>query len=237
MERTVKRAVATMFLSWGLPALVAAQSAQGAGDPVRNAEAEVLTALRGRLDAAARNDTAAWARFVGDDCLVPLEGATPSKQAWVQQHSSWPREVKYFYGPLEDVKVRVHGETAIVTFHAKQFHEFGGQTTYQHRWQIETWMRQRGNWLLVSVADGLIPIEPTAARVDPALYDAYAGQYEWAPTMISTFVRKGDKLIDQFMGQVESELVPESETTFFVKGQAASGDSSRFIFVKDSSGA
>jgi ketosteroid isomerase-like protein len=191
---------------------------------VRNPEAEVLAALRGRLDAAARNDTAAWARFVADDCLVPLEGATPSKQTWVQQHSSWPREVKYFYGPLEDVKVRVHGETAIATFHAKQFHEFGGQTTYQQRWQIETWMRQGGNWLLVSVADGLIPIEPTTAKVDPALYDAYAGQYEWAPTMSHSPSERGqaDRPVQGTGGGSWSE-----RNDLFVKGQAASGDSSR----------
>jgi hypothetical protein len=34
----------------------------------------------------------------------------------------------------------------------------------------------------------------------------------------------------------EDELLPENETTFFIKGEAAGGSSSRTIFVKDSAG-
>ena len=33
-----------------------------------------------------------------------------------------------------------------------------------------------------------------------------------------------------------AEWLPESETTFFVPGEAAGGDSSRIIFVKDAGG-
>lgn len=201
------------------------------------AEAEVLAALRGRLDAAARNDTAAWAEFVADDCIGPMTGAVPMKQAWIQDHKSWPAGVKYYYGPLEDVKVRLHGETAVVTFKAKQFNEYGGQTTYQNRWQIETWMRRDKRWQLVSIADGIIPMEPTAVKVDPNIYDGYVGRYEWAPNMASTITRRGGQLFEEFMGGEPSELLPESETTFFVKGQAATGDSARYIFVRSPSGA
>jgi hypothetical protein len=70
---------------------------------------------------------------------------------------------------------------------------------------------------------------------NPRLTDAYAGQYEWAPTLIATVSREGDKLTQQLAGSKE-ELLPENETTFFSKGGAAMGDSSRYIFVKDASG-
>src|SRR6185312_15671653 len=47
---------------------------------------EVLAAIRARLAAVAQNDTAAWSRWVADDMITPLEGATPSKAAWMKAH-------------------------------------------------------------------------------------------------------------------------------------------------------
>jgi len=200
------------------------------------AEEEVVSAIRGRLEAVRRNDSAAWSKFVADDMMGPLEGKLPSKQGWMRQHESWPREVTYWYGPLEDVKVRINADTAVVTFHSQQFTQVGGQTTSAHKWQIETHVRRDGRWQLLAVADGLIPPEPTAAKVAPAVLTAYAGEYEWAPTLISKIEPQGDRLLERFAGGDANEWLPESDTTFFIPGEAAGGDSSRIIFVKDDSG-
>ncbi len=159
-----------------------------------------------------------------------------SKQAWIRWHRSWPREVTYWYGPLEDVKVRISGDTAMVTFHADQLTEVGGQTTKVHKWQIETHVRREGRWLLLGVADGLIWPEPKAARIDPSLLDDYVGHYEWAPTLISKIERKDDHLAEIFGTSEPDEWLPESATTFFVPGEAAGGESSRIVFVKDAAG-
>ena len=199
------------------------------------AEEEVVTAIRSRLDAVQRNDIAAWSKFVADDMMAPLEGAVRSKQGWIRMHESWPREVTYGYGPLQDAKVRINGDTAIVTFHSQQFTTIGGQTTSAHKWQIETHVRRDGRWQLLGVADGPIPSEPTAAKIDPALLAAYAGEYEWAPTLISKIEPRGDRLLDHFAGGT-GEWLPENDTTFFVPGEAAAGDSSRMIFVRDAGG-
>lgn len=199
-------------------------------------EAELLSDIRARLDALARNDISTWSRYVADEMLSPLEGSISSKQAWINQHKSWPADVKYYYGPLEDVKVRLHGDTAIVTYRTKQYNEIGGQTTYFESWQIETHLRQNKKWLLIAVADSPMPLEPATANVDPKLYDAYVGRYQWAPTLISTITRQNSKLFEQTTGQEKTELAPESDTTFFVPGLSAQGDSSRWIFMKDSAG-
>ena len=180
------------------------------------AEDEVVSAIRARLDAVHRNDIAAWSSFVADEMMAPLEGALQSKQGWIRQHQSWPREVSYWYGPLEDVKVRVAADTAIATFHARQFTQIGA--------------------LLLGVADGLIPPEPTAAKVDPTILAAYAGEYEWAPRLISKIEPRADRLLEHFGGSDSAEWLPESATTFFVPGAAAGGDSSRIIFVRDAAG-
>src|SRR5262245_54229138 len=93
-----------LIASLVLPSLALAQPAEEA----------IVKAIRARLEAAHRNDLATWATLVADDMMAPLEGATPSKQSWLAQHKSWPREVSYSYGPLQDMKVRISGDTAIV---------------------------------------------------------------------------------------------------------------------------
>jgi hypothetical protein len=219
------RIVWIVIVSLALPSVALAQP-----------EEQVVNAIRGRLAASGRNDTATWATFVADDMMGPLEGATRSKQSWIVQHKARPREVNYSYGPLQDLKVRINGDTAVTTYHADQLTEIGGQTTSVHKWQVETHVRRGGRWLLFAVADGLIPPEPKTARIDPVLLDAYVGEYAWAPALISRFERKGDRLLERFGGSESGEWLPESETTFFVPGEAAGGGSSRIIFVKDDSG-
>jgi len=62
-----------------------------------------------------------------------------------------------------------------------------------------------------------IPAIRTVARVDPAIFDQYAGRYELAPGFILTMTREGGSLMTQATGQGKFELFPESETTFFAK--------------------
>lgn len=219
-------------LAWILAASLALPSLSLAQAP----EAEVLKAIHARLEAVARNDLVAWAALVADDMMAPIEGATLSKQSWLAQHKSWPREVSYSYGPLQDVKVRIDGDTAIVTYHSDQLTRIGGQTTSVHKWQIETHVRRNGRWLLLGVADGLIPPEPKAAKVDPSILDAYAGRYQWAPTLVAKIERKGDRLLEHLGAGEPVEWRPENETTFFMPGAAAGGDASRLIFEKDAGG-
>ena len=212
----------------------------GSGAPTQTAEREILASIRARLDALAHNDMKVWASYVSDDLLTPLEGTKLSKQAFIEQREHWPAAVKYYYGELEDPKVRFHGDTAVVTYRARQYNEIGGQITYVQTWQTETHVRKgkdkNNDWLLVAVSDAPIPLEPTAIKLDPKILDAYVGEYQYAPNMIATVTRAADTLLHQMPGAGTDELLPESETTFFIKGEAASGASSRTIFVRDTTG-
>jgi serine-type D-Ala-D-Ala carboxypeptidase/endopeptidase len=53
------------------------------------------------------------------------------------------------------------------------------------------------------------------AKVDPALYEQYAGRYEFAPGVLFTFTRQGDHLMAQLTGQPAIEVYPQSTTNFF----------------------
>ena len=65
------------------------------------------------------------------------------------------------------------------------------------------------------VAD--VPAAPKEMKVDPALYDAYAGAYELAPGFVLTVSREEDHLMVQATGQQKLEIFPTSETEFFYK--------------------
>lgn len=65
--------------------------------------------------------------------------------------------------------------------------------------------------------DEPLPSERQAAKVDPAVYDAYVGEYALNPRMSILIVREGDQLFAQATGQPRLELFPASETDFFLK--------------------
>ncbi|HLG15965.1 MAG TPA: DUF3471 domain-containing protein [Blastocatellia bacterium] len=57
----------------------------------------------------------------------------------------------------------------------------------------------------------------TAVKVDPGVYDLYAGEYSIAPGAVVTISRDGDRLLFTAPGQPKVEAFPESETKFFFK--------------------
>lgn len=61
------------------------------------------------------------------------------------------------------------------------------------------------------------PKERQAAKVDPAIYDAYVGEYELSPGFSLVITREGGQIFAQATGQQKLELYPESETRFFLK--------------------
>ncbi|GAB3911709.1 hypothetical protein GCM10028803_53790 [Larkinella knui] len=64
------------------------------------------------------------------------------------------------------------------------------------------------------------PTTPASGyQIDPALFDAYAGDYEMTemPGFILSFKRDGNRYFTQATGQPQAELFPSSDTTFFLK--------------------
>ncbi len=54
--------------------------------------------------------------------------------------------------------------------------------------------------------------EKPAVKVDPTVFDAYAGKYQLQEGPVITVMRDGDKLMAEVSGMPKFELVPESET-------------------------
>jgi hypothetical protein len=72
------------------------------------------------------------------------------------------------------------------------------------------------------------PRERVIAKVDPSIYDTYVGEYEVAPGLILSVTNEGGRLFSQSLGQPRSEMLPESETTFFLRDIDA-----QFTFVRE----
>lgn len=73
--------------------------------------------------------------------------------------------------------------------------------------------------------------EQKDVKVDPKIYDSYVGEYQLAATFSITITRENDRLMAQATGQEKFELVPTSETDFYLKVVPA-----RVTFVKDAQG-
>ena len=61
--------------------------------------------------------------------------------------------------------------------------------------------------------------EPTPIKVDPRIYDDYAGYYDFGNNHIARVRREGDRLMSSVPERRPLELFPVTPTTFFVKGQ------------------
>jgi CubicO group peptidase (beta-lactamase class C family) len=91
-----------------------------------------------------------------------------------------------------------------------------------------------GRHLLVSqypIAKYEPPKEHKAIQLDPKTFDAYTGEYQVVPGLSVVFTREGDKFFMQPTGQSKVEIIPESETDFFL----AVADV-QVTFVKDDKG-
>jgi ketosteroid isomerase-like protein len=201
--------------------------AEPAATPPAAVEQEIRQVIRERLDAYARADAAGWSRFVADDCLCGVA----TKAALQQEIQARPSSVRNWHGEIAELQVHGYAETAVARYRITEYTELGGHRIGVELWRTETYLRRAGRWMLVAGSDSVIPQDPVAAKVDPKLYDAYVGQYQYAPGTVDTVTREGDRLMVQATGQAKEELFPENETTFFGKGQDW-----RMIFVKDGQG-
>ncbi len=75
----------------------------------------------------------------------------------------------------------------------------------------------------IYLADRIQPEKPKKkteqkiAKVDPAVYETYAGKYWFQLGFFITITKENNRLMVKLTGQPKVELLPESETRFFIK--------------------
>jgi ketosteroid isomerase-like protein len=195
-------------------------------------EQELKEITQKRFDAESSRDLNYLSRVYADELsIASTEGRIASKEVVLGNMKRGPEGVTRLFR-LEQMRVRVVGDTAIVTAINNIGVQIGNQERKGKVRFTDTYVRRQGNWQLLASHSSRMPLERQAAKVDPKIYDAYVGEYELGPGLSVTVTREGDRLMTQTSGQPEKgEVFPESETTFFYRGSNAS-----VIFHKDTTG-
>jgi ketosteroid isomerase-like protein len=116
----------------------------------KESEAAKITALENKWNAAYKaRDVAAMNSLLADDFIITIEdGSTYSKTGYIARCSD--KNTKVDVSEFVDMKVRIRGNTAIVT---GQYHEEGvssGKPYTYHDRMTDVWMLIDGRWQVVA---------------------------------------------------------------------------------------
>lgn len=215
-----------------------AESAPAAASAAGSAEADLLKSEREWLEAYMKGDFAALERIKADDYSITYStGEVMSKAQEIAKLKSSPVAGGAFKLNTENTKVRIYGDTAVLTGVLIQSWTDNGKAMNARLRYTDVWVKRNGRWQvavaqLTNIPDPAAakPQETQAKKVDPKIYDAYVGDYE-TPLFIIAMIKEGDRLFGQPNGESKEELIPESESRFKVTNVNAI-----VTFVKDSAG-
>ena len=198
-------------------------------------EHEVKEAIHQRLDALRRGDAKAYVSYYADDCIVTSDNGALVKPEEIVKEWADDRHSGIVYKGSEplDLQVHAYGDMAVASFRTELDQDWGGQKLFESSRFTDVFARRQGRWLLVAHQETTIPNERrVAVNVDPAIFDAYTGEYQITPSYIVKVKRQGDKLMDQWPGDAGyTEDVPVSDSTFVARGEIG-----EVIYVKDEAG-
>ena len=195
-------------------------------------ESELKKIAQELLDAITAGDPTVWDRHLAETALIGTEdGRVLTKAEMLKEIRPLPAAYKGNLS-MANVHLRDHGDVAILSYDIPEKLELYGQTLNTHFRSTDTYLRRDGRWRLIATQLQVLPGELEPVAVDPKLFDAYVGRYQLAPDVVYTVTREGNRLIGQRTGREKEELLPKSETIFFVRGQPR-GEK---VFVKDDKG-
>jgi ketosteroid isomerase-like protein len=115
------------------------------------AERQILALNREWADAMVRGDTPALERLFDDDMIVTSgTGNTRGKAGELEDTKTTPDLKTYFFN-TEDVRVRVYGDAAVVTGHAKWRINYKGRDADNERRYMSVYARRGGRWRMVAL--------------------------------------------------------------------------------------
>ncbi len=223
----MKKLLALGLLVVGASTFTLAQTKSSRGRRSPSAEQEIRRLEREWFDSYVRGDRAAFDRIVADDAVFTYGNGSVGNKSEAIGEIKAPADPSYSL-TADDIKVRVYGNTAIVTGIVIEKGTFNGRSINSRSRYTDVWVRRSGRWQVVSAQNTRLP-QPHPS-VPASVSDAYLGKYELAPNLIITISRDGDRLMSEVGGR-KSELVPESEAQFAIPSANI-----RIRFVKDANG-
>lgn len=209
----------TALLAAALPLCASGQEKDGNRDAVVQ---EVLKTEREQRDAYLRRDLAATDRLVADEYLLTIQGGEVGNKAnllaFIKEEPVDPSLTL----STEETRVSVNGDTAIVTGRRieRRRRPDNNQEGVAYARYTRAYVKRDGRWRLLAEHLQAVPGERTPVKVDTRVYDDYVGRYT-SEIFGFSVVKEGDRLIvvPEEKGRPKSEVLPESESEFFVKGR------------------
>lgn len=183
---------------------------------------EVLKTEREQRDAYLRRDVAATNLLVADEFVLTIQGGEIGNKADLITFLKEEPVDPTLTLTAEDTQVRADGDTAVVTGRRieRRRRPDNNQEGVAYARYTRTYVKRQGRWQLLAEHLQAIPGERTAVKVDTRVYDDYVGRYS-SEIFGFSVVREGDRLIvvPNEKGRPKAEVLPETESEFFVKGR------------------
>jgi hypothetical protein len=188
-----------------------------------------------RFAANANNDRQFYQQLLADNFLL-LEpfGKTLNKKAYLAQE--FDLRADGYRGTVATVggfEANILGDAATTSYQVIEPTLLGEQRFESRSHRLDTYVRQKGKWLLLSMSIAVSPSWPEVAKIDTRVYQDYVGTYQFSPTAQILISEENGHLMASVTGQAKVELFPEDPTTFFDRSD---DPLARTLFERDESG-
>lgn len=211
--------IQSLTLACGMLLLGAPASAGEATTSVPAPEAAAREFLATWRAAQTSHDRSAFRAMLADDgVIIGLEAdmkTTHERAAEPADNSSEPDES--LSEPV-DVKAWRAGSLLFFTYRSVRTIDYGQQRErLEYRGSFVVRESDKGSRIVFFQATPVPNAQRQPARIDPAIYDRYVGEYSAGPKDHVFITREGDRLIVTISGD-RHDLKPSDNTTFFVPG-------------------
>jgi ketosteroid isomerase-like protein len=184
------------------------------------------------LDAIAPGDTAVWDKFLDPAVLQIDENDVVRGKAQILA------ELKPL-GPgligdlaIDDFRVAVSGDVAVVTHEDKETLEYHGQMILSRFRMTDTWHKTPQGWRVLGSQVLAVLQDPPQVSLDETTLCSYAGRYALTSEIVATIRCSGDRLIVARAGRPDRAFLAEVKDVFFEPGQPRT----RRLFLRDTTG-
>lgn len=150
MRRVVKAAAAVLLTT----SIAQPASTTKVAGPVAT-ESQIVELEHQWVNAALKGNAEAFAEFMADDYIAVSNGRMRDKRAWVEAVRSGSRT--YQSVDLRNLRVRVYGDTAVVSGEYAQKGLTEGQQDSATGVYVTTWLKRHGRWQAIASGFSRVP--------------------------------------------------------------------------------
>jgi hypothetical protein len=195
--------------------LSAATIVCGADAPIT--QDELIRRTHELYDALVPGNKEPWKKYFADDCIFADEkGRVFDKPKLITDIAPLPAGYSGTI-KIENAQSRIIGDTAILSYDAKETETIFGQNLKARYHITDTWLQRDGNWQIIASQAHRYYEDPAVGKAESKKFADFIGTYELAPRQTRLISGEGDKLFVERNGKKE-QLLPETSELFFRKG-------------------